>query len=126
MRHVALILITASLPASRSGSVLITSDSPKCLETGSQRTEASFIRIRGVDIFFLQFWDNESQECVQCSPCTDEFEIRIPCSMFEDATCQDSSDKSLLDNTFGQKVVQIKSDFKYLFFEFTDSWHHYL
>ena len=58
---------------------------------------------------FVQFWDNESQECVPCSPCTDDFEIRIPCSMFEDATCQDSSDKSLLDKTFGQKVVSMKS-----------------
>ena len=107
MRHVALILITASLPSSRSSHTVIT---PKCLtETGPQRTEASFIRIkRGIDTFLLQFWDNENQECVQCSPCTDDFEIRIPCSMFEDATCQDSSDKSLLDNTFGQKVVHIK------------------
>merc|ERR1712170_259879 len=84
-RFVVFILITTS-----SKHAVFTSDTPNCLtETGSQRTE---------------FWDNESQECVLCSPCTDDFEIRIPCSMFEDATCQDSSDKSLLDTTFGQKT----------------------
>ena len=105
-RFAVFILITAS-----SKHAVFTSDTPHCLtETGSQRTEVSFAGncMDELDIF-VQFWDNESQECVPCSPCTDDFEIRIPCSMFEDATCQDSSDKSLLDKTFGQKVVSMKS-----------------
>ena len=82
--------------------------------------------MKKLDIF-VQFWDNESQECVLCSPCKDDFEIRIPCSMFEDATCQDSSDKSLLDKTFGQKVVSMNSLISNHFKGFvTDPWHHCL
>ena len=124
-RFVVFILITTS-----SNHAVSTSDTPQCLaETGSQRTEVSFSGNKMDDELdiFVQFWDNESQECVLCSPCTDNFEIRIPCSMFEDATCQDSSDKSLLDKTFGQKVVLIKSLILNIVKGFvTDPWHHCL
>ena len=55
-------------------------------------------------VFKFQYWDNKIQECLQCSHCSDAFEVKIPCSIFEDTICQDSTDHSILDNTFDQKV----------------------